>query len=348
MDSKTRLCTYGSATLFMVLATSYRWAIIHNDRKKLARRNNKDNCNIEQSQNHNSRRMPSDNAHVNFEDAETDTRNNSDDGDIEIDITNKEYRRWYPKRFHHHFDFDHKYDSSDHYYDISTRTSGRRTFTRRANSEPIHSNSESLMGNKRMSYGNIKTLNSLGSHGDCLDGDSPNNSINYNIRDQSQLMPNRLIMIRHGQSMGNIDESIYAKCPDNQIHLTELGWEQAKETGKILRHQILNQTNGCKKVHFIVSPYVRTMETFHGLVSAWCDPHDFFDEEDEDKRLLKWYNELANMGVTFNEDPRIREQDFGNYQDEEKMKHLKAERYKFGIFYYRFPNGESGCDVFDR
>ena len=42
------------------------------------------------------------------------------------------------------------------------------------------------------------------------------------------------------------------------------------------------------------------------------------------------------------------EQQFGNYQDFEAMRAAKAERKKFGRFYYRFPYGESGVDVYDR
>jgi broad specificity phosphatase PhoE len=54
------------------------------------------------------------------------------------------------------------------------------------------------------------------------------------------------------------------------------------------------------------------------------------------------------LGVTWHEDPRIREQDWGNYQKPEDIEVAKKERYKFGIFYYRFPNGESASDVYDR
>jgi hypothetical protein len=41
-------------------------------------------------------------------------------------------------------------------------------------------------------------------------------------------------------------------------------------------------------------------------------------------------------------------QDFGNFQDAEGKKREKAERLRFGRFFYRFPNGESGADVYDR
>lgn len=47
------------------------------------------------------------------------------------------------------------------------------------------------------------------------------------------------------------------------------------------------------------------------------------------------------------EEPRIREQDFGNYQTQ-AMAEIKKERLRFGRFFYRFPNGESGADVYDR
>ena len=35
----------------------------------------------------------------------------------------------------------------------------------------------------------------------------------------------------------------------------------------------------------------------------------------------------------------------GNYQDPKIIKKCKAERHKFGSFYYRYPHGESASDV---
>ena len=165
----------------------------------------------------------------------------------------------------------------------------------------------------------------------------------------SKIMPNRLIMVRHGQSEGNVNESIYTEQPDNTIPLTNLGWDQAKMAGQALRKQMLSKDEERSTVHFIVSPYVRTMETFHGLASAWCDPDvEFGHIKDQHKRKIMWYNRLAEKGITWHEDPRIREQDFGNYQNQETMNKAKKERHKFGVFYYRFPNGESASDVYDR
>lgn len=129
----------------------------------------------------------------------------------------------------------------------------------------------------------------------------------YNAR----IMPNKVVMIRHGQSMGNIDEHLYSTTSDNAMPLTKLGWEQARKAGETLKNQVLPQG---ETVHFIVSPYVRTVETFHGVVSAWCDPSEFKHIGDRDKRLKAWYGRLLELGLTWHEDPRIREQDFGNYQ----------------------------------
>jgi broad specificity phosphatase PhoE len=46
--------------------------------------------------------------------------------------------------------------------------------------------------------------------------------------------------------------------------------------------------------------------------------------------------------------PRLREQDWGNLQDIEAIRRSTQERRAFGSFYYRFANGESGADVYDR
>lgn len=163
----------------------------------------------------------------------------------------------------------------------------------------------------------------------------------YNAR----IMPNKVVMVRHGQSMGNIDEDLYSKTPDNAMPLTKLGWEQARKAGQVLKDEVLPEG---ESVHFIVSPYVRTVESFHGVVSAWCDPSEFKHVADRDKRLKAWYGRLLELGLTWHEDPRIREQDFGNYQDPESIKKFKKERNRFGSFFYRFPHGESASDVFDR
>jgi broad specificity phosphatase PhoE len=147
--------------------------------------------------------------------------------------------------------------------------------------------------------------------------------------------------------MGNINEELYSTTPDNAMPLTKLGWEQARKAGQHLKKNVLAPM---ESVHFIVSPYVRTVETFHGIVSAWCDPNspEFASIPNREMRLKAWYGRLLEMGLTWHEDPRIREQDFGNYQDPETIRKAKRDRHNFGSFYYRFPQGESASDVYDR
>lgn len=134
-------------------------------------------------------------------------------------------------------------------------------------------------------------------------------------------LPKRLILVRHGESEGNIDHRIYESVADGLLHLTEKGWQQAYCAGRSLKDII-----GDENVEFEVSPYVRTRETFNALVAPWGTPAD-----------VRWA-----------EDPRLREQDFGNFQNVADVEKAKEERGDFGPFYYRMPNGESPADVYDR
>lgn len=48
------------------------------------------------------------------------------------------------------------------------------------------------------------------------------------------------------------------------------------------------------------------------------------------------------------EEPRIREQDFGNFQQTSSMTEVMNTRANYGHFFFRFPQGESAADVYDR
>ncbi|CAI0551074.1 unnamed protein product [Linum tenue] len=143
------------------------------------------------------------------------------------------------------------------------------------------------------------------------------------------LLPKRIILVRHGESQGNLDTAAYSHIPDHKIPLTEAGRAQARETGAQLHDLISsdcgNSTNTWR-VYFYVSPYDRTRSTLREIGKA-------FDR----KRII---------GVR--EECRVREQDFGNFQVAERMKVIKEARERFGRFFFRFPEGESAADVFDR
>ncbi|KAH9775418.1 broad-range acid phosphatase DET1 [Citrus sinensis] len=143
--------------------------------------------------------------------------------------------------------------------------------------------------------------------------------------------PRRIILVRHGESEGNVDESAYTRVADPKIALTEKGKAQSEECGRRIRQMIeQNDGDGAEldddwQVYFYVSPYTRTLQTLQFLGRAF-----------ERSRIA---------GMT--KEPRLREQDFGIHPLE-RMRVEKAVRLLYGRFFYRFPNGESAADVYDR
>ncbi|PKU85458.1 phosphoglycerate mutase-like protein AT74 [Dendrobium catenatum] len=140
-------------------------------------------------------------------------------------------------------------------------------------------------------------------------------------------LPKRIVLVRHGESQGNLDMSAYTTTPDYKIPLTPLGIEQARAAGEGIFGVVSDggmATNW--KVHFYVSPYVRTRATLMEIGRAFPK-----------KRI-----------IGAREECRVREQDFGNFQVEDRMKVVKETRQRFGRFFFRFPEGESAADVFDR
>jgi broad specificity phosphatase PhoE len=135
------------------------------------------------------------------------------------------------------------------------------------------------------------------------------------------MKPRRIILVRHAQSVGNVDPHIYATIPDHALPITDHGVTQAREAGRALRELI-----GGESVHFWMSPYKRTLMTFEHMVQG-------FDREQVCRASSDW---------------RLREQDWGNLRERSATQVLDREREAFGTAFYRFPNGESGADVYDR
>jgi len=150
----------------------------------------------------------------------------------------------------------------------------------------------------------------------------------YELNKQEMIMrtiekrPQRIILIRHGEHCGNVNKIHFETTPDSKIPLTEKGKSQSLTAGQEIRRIVGNES-----VHFFVSPYRRSKQTFKHIVNGGS-----FDKE---KYIVT-------------EDPRLREQDWGNFQDPKMLDKYMRERRDFGHFYYRLPNGESAADVFDR
>lgn len=132
--------------------------------------------------------------------------------------------------------------------------------------------------------------------------------------------PAQIFLMRHGESKGNVNETLYSIIADHSMELTQRGYAQARCAGSFLR-----ALTGDGPMHCFHSPYRRAAQTLDEMVKAF-DP----------------------SMLAIREDPLLREQEFGNFQDVELIRRSKAERRRFGRFWYRFPNGESGADVHNR
>ncbi len=138
------------------------------------------------------------------------------------------------------------------------------------------------------------------------------------------MKPDRIVLVRHGQSVGNVNKEIYKEIPDYALQLSEEGKAQAVEAGRRFRELIGDESFKC-----YVSPFWRTRQTYLGMMTAFPS-HQKTSKE-------------------FYEDPRLREQEWaGALREDGYMEDIESERDSFGHFYYRFDRGESCADVFDR
>lgn len=142
-------------------------------------------------------------------------------------------------------------------------------------------------------------------------------------------------------------------------------------------------TSKDSNIVFYTSPYRRTRETLKGVIDVLdefnelncgvtvCDGEKYLPLGNQ--RLAHWQCPIFPSGIYENsesntniasmdlsggdhtylhyrvkEEPRIREQDFGNFQEVSAMSHVMSTRSSYGHFFFRFPQGESAADVYDR
>ena len=137
--------------------------------------------------------------------------------------------------------------------------------------------------------------------------------------------PERIILIRHGESLGNTDKVHFSNTPDSQIELTDRGYAQAAVAGMKLRKLVGNEVRApsyliltlaialaltlaivwpSQTVRFFHSPYMRTRQTLLAILKA----------------------NFIGQAVQVSSEPRLREQDFGNFQDTANMDSVFADR----------------------
>lgn len=147
-----------------------------------------------------------------------------------------------------------------------------------------------------------------------------------------------IFLIRHGESVGNLDVTRYATDKDHNVALTEFGYQQAVNAGKFLKkyfeeHPELKE----KKIRIYYSPYLRTKQTLDGIMEGA-------------------EGALDKNKIIAREDSLLRERDYGIFSllgDNESRKKLFPVQYSFfeqliqqsGKFYARPPQGESPADT---
>ncbi|PHH58414.1 hypothetical protein CDD80_2363 [Ophiocordyceps camponoti-rufipedis] len=164
--------------------------------------------------------------------------------------------------------------------------------------------------------------------------------------------PRLIIVIRHAQSEGNSEKTspismpniltnstgneenrdIHQTIPDHRVKLTQEGWAEANDAGRRLRKLLRPDDT----IQFFTSPYRRTRETTEGILAT-------LTSDDPEPSSFRRHD------IKVYEEPRLREQDFGNFQPcSDEMERMWQERADYGHFFYRIPNGESAADAYDR
>ncbi|MEO8629452.1 MAG: histidine phosphatase family protein [Betaproteobacteria bacterium] len=150
-----------------------------------------------------------------------------------------------------------------------------------------------------------------------------------------QKWPQRVWIVRHGQSAGNVARDsaeaaglalIDIAVRDVDVPLSPLGEQQAQALGRWFGQMPKAQ----RPTVVLASPYVRASETADIVLRAAG---------------------VSKQGISFLIDERLREKEFGILDRftrlgiQQKFPELSEQRKHVGKFYFRPPGGESWCDV---
>jgi broad specificity phosphatase PhoE len=153
----------------------------------------------------------------------------------------------------------------------------------------------------------------------------------------------RIFLVRHGQSMGNVDKTVHETTADHAIPLSPEGHRQAKEAGLVLSRYIdglyplpspAKMWKEQKQPHIRLwtSPYLRTRQTSDGVqegLGEWCT------DRREEIALVEQHFGLFD-GVPDDQLPILFPREHAHYK--------KCEDFE-GRFWARMPMGESRFDV---
>ncbi len=131
----------------------------------------------------------------------------------------------------------------------------------------------------------------------------------------------KLFIMRHAESLEDIDKTAYERIADDDMPLTNFGKDQASRFGQCFANEI----SGSKNLRVFLSPSKRVLETAHLVVSGV-------------PKYVRW------SLVT---DSLISKQNWGNVTVKSRAE-IEKERYRIGVLRYHFPEGESGAEMLFR
>lgn len=130
-----------------------------------------------------------------------------------------------------------------------------------------------------------------------------------------------LFVMRHCESLEDVDKAAYERIADEDMPLTESGKEQAAGFGVRLAQDFKIR----RKVQFFLSPSKRVLETAK-IIAENLGP---------------------SIEKTLTADSLIAKQDWGNVTVHNRAE-IEKERYRIGVLRYQFPGGESGAEMLFR
>jgi 2,3-bisphosphoglycerate-dependent phosphoglycerate mutase len=148
----------------------------------------------------------------------------------------------------------------------------------------------------------------------------------------------RLFLVRHGESLGNVDKTAHARMADHAIPLSAQGKDQARRAGEQLAGHfvsLFDTVDAAPPIRLWTSPYTRTRETADGLqlgAGDWL--------RDRREHVLLCEQQFGLFDGIPDEELPVR-------FPHEQAHYAKQEQFH-GRFWARMPLGESRFDVATR
>lgn len=132
--------------------------------------------------------------------------------------------------------------------------------------------------------------------------------------------PSKIIVMRHAESLEDIDKTVYAHTADLDVALSPNGEKQSVNVSA----KLIGLLSG-KTVHFYMSPGLRLRQSYDLITSRF-------------PKMIEH---------SFTVETLILKQFWGDVTVENRRE-IEIARYKEGVLVYRFPNGESGPQLVQR